>query len=170
MPAPSATQAIAQGAASHLAPLAGRGRPSKARSGEGDSPRGEFVEAPPHPTFSPQAGRRRQRPVLALPSARSPSALNGCYRPSMVLDRVARNAESSTAAIDAFWAGPRQREYCRPSIRRSTRASHQALNARRATIQGHNTSSMGRSCCCLPPKPASSSRQQQRRSQSVTST
>src|SRR5262249_45988678 len=53
----------------YLSPLAGRGRPSGARSGEGDSPRVEIVESPPHPTPLPASGEREQRGVCR--SARS---------------------------------------------------------------------------------------------------
>jgi methylenetetrahydrofolate reductase (NADPH) len=49
------------GAASHLSPLAGRGRPSEARAGEGDSQRAECVEMAPHPTPLPASGEREKR-------------------------------------------------------------------------------------------------------------
>src|SRR5215475_8119867 len=42
-------QEMSRDGAENLSPLAGRGRPSKARSGEGDSQRSRFVESPPLP-------------------------------------------------------------------------------------------------------------------------
>jgi methylenetetrahydrofolate reductase (NADPH) len=49
------------GAASYLSPLAGRGRPSEARAGEGDAQRAERVEIAPHPTPLPASGEREKR-------------------------------------------------------------------------------------------------------------
>src|ERR1700730_6177062 len=66
----------------HLAPLAGRGRSRSAAkaSGEGDPPRVQFAETPPHPALradlSPQAGRGKESlefiPSAAPMAARSP--------------------------------------------------------------------------------------------------
>jgi len=44
----------------NLAPLAGRGRRAFRAAGEGDSPRANPVESPPHPDPLPASGEREK--------------------------------------------------------------------------------------------------------------